>query len=593
MRFLYVALERTTGSKCPTQINGAVLDRACQLIAENYKEPYRFGLDFQIMYSTMIEYRLVSTPGSWTSFLPKEISNISRSGKEFDALRYKRLPSPLGIDAICYIFNNPKDNSDVAVTSICGLLLSNPDRIIEVLTAPLDCIAINQTIKSDKLKSHLYLRWFPAKDGNPMLKRVIESMGDTARRSISNLKKLGQSAREVALWYEINPTKIFLPSHLEHYRFKSFLTTDEVNLILFDGKKKKSSLYLLLHKIIPNFKSLSSDKEQSDAPFIPFALVQNFVISLIPAGFPILNPITGIKYSEALCISRHGELNSDAPYTCMFQSIDYDFIRTKLGRNAKIQSIFDKHGFSDENGGRLTLKTHMFRHYLTMAGIVAGLSDIELNKSAGRSNSSHLINYKSQSDRDVVALVRNAIASNKPEIAPLANMDARIFVNRSEFANIRVITAHTTEFGHCLHDYATLPCQLHGDHINCNEHVVIKGEVEQEKNLRCLQSETTLLLNKAKEAMTAEEYGANMWVKEHSSKLERINSIITLLADPNTPDGAVVQASGVVPPSRIKQAIEARLKISNAPLYGGTIRSIADVKNLLNNQVAKIEGGNE
>jgi hypothetical protein len=163
-----------------------------------------------------------------------------------------------------------------------------------------------------------------------------------------------------------------------------------------------------------------------------------------------------------------------------------------------------------------------------------------------------------------------------------------MFTNRAEFANIRVISAHTTELGHCLHDFATLPCPLHGDHIFCNEHVVIKGEVEQEKNLRCEQAETCSLLEKAKTAMSEGEYGASMWVDDHTKKLERVNQIIHFLDDPNTPIGAVIQPSGIVPPSRLKQAMEGRLLASGAPLCGGMIRSMADVHTILGNQIAAV-----
>jgi hypothetical protein len=275
---------------------------------------------------------------------------------------------------------------------------------------------------------------------------------------------------------------------------------------------------------------------------------------------------------------------------CVLQPIVYDHVAQRLVGVKTMQSIFDKHGLTDEKGGSLFIKSHMFRHYLTMVGKAGGLSDMESNKWAGRANAAHMRTYSNISDRDVLANIRNAVAQNKPELGPLANMDNRMFINRAEFANIRVISAHTTDLGHCLHDFATLTCQLHGDHINCNEHVVIKGEVEQEKNLRCLQAETCSLLQKAKTAMSEGEYGASMWVDDHTKKLERINQIIHFLDDPETPIGAVIQASGIVPPSRLKQAIEGRLLTSGAPLFGGTIRSLSDVRAILESQVTAAGG---
>jgi hypothetical protein len=113
-------------------------------------------------------------------------------------------------------------------------------------------------------------------------------------------------------------------------------------------------------------------------------------------------------------------------------------------------------------------------------------------------------------------------------------------------------------------------------------------EVEQKKNLRCEQAETCALLEKAKTAMSEGEYGASMWVDDHTKKLERINQIIHILDDPNTPIGAVIQPSGIVPPSRLKQAIEGRLQTSSAPLFGGIIRSMADVHAILGSQITAV-----
>lgn len=550
-----------------------------------YKTPSNHGLALQAIYATMTETRLVSIPTVWKSFLHKPI-NYRRSGKEFDAARNKRLPNPKALDALAHIFNNPKDNGDIAITSVCAILLCDPDRIIEVITGPLDCIAKEGVNVAGNPSPGLCLRWYPAKNGDPRLKPVIPSMAEVARRAIGNLKKLGEPARELARWYENNPTKIYLPAHLEHLRFKPILSKVDINAILFDGKREINKMHAWVKVNMPGYGTTRETQKRPDEPYIPFSEVQKVVLAMLPAGFPVLNPTTGVKYSEALCVCRLAELTDAPPFLCALQPINYDRIAYRLVGKKSVQSIFDKHGLTDEKGGFFLIKSHMFRHYLTMVGKAGGLSDVESNKWRGSASASHLRTYSNISDRDVLANIRNAVALNKPELGPLGNMDNRMFKNRTEFANIRVISAHTTDLGHCLHDFATLPCQLHGDHINCNEHVVTKGGVEQEKNLRCLQAETCSLLEKAKTAMSEGEYGASMWVDDHTKKLERINQIIYFLDDPETPIGAVIQASGIVPPSRLKQAVEGRLLTSGAPLFGGTIRSLSDVRAILENQVS-------
>ncbi len=589
LRHLHYALLKTTGSLCPSEITTGVLDNACQLLKETYKTPYPMGLALQSIYAMMVESRLVSIPTVWKSFLPKPPDNRS-SGTEFDAARHKKLPNPAALDALAYIFNHPKENGDLAVTSICALMLCDPDRIIEVLTAPLDCIAREGVDVKDNPAKGLYLRWHPAKKGDPMLKPVIPSMADVVRRAVGNLRKLGAPARELARWYEDNGTRIYLPPHLEHLRSKQLLSKDDLNAILFDGKRPINNMTTWVTKNMPEYGTTMENKKSPKEPYIPFAKLEKVILAMLPVGFPVFNPFTGVKYSEALCICRFAELTGAAPFLCVLQPIRYDAVAKRLVGCKTMRSIFEKHDMTDELGGFLYIRTHMFRHYLTMVGKAGGLSDVESNKWAGRANASHMRTYDSRSDRDVLSNIRNAVALNRPGVGPLTSMDTRMFINRDEFANIRVISAHTTDLGHCLHDFATLPCQLHGDHINCNEHVVIKGEIDQEKNLRCEQAETCSLLEKAKTAMSDDEYGANMWVDDHTKKLERINQIIQILDDPKTTIGAVIQPFGIVPPSRLKQAMEGRLRTSNAPLFGGTIRSMADVHAILGNQITAVEG---
>ena len=590
LRYLHMALLRVKGSLCPSGITPDVLNRTCQLLMETHRSAYHYGAVLQNIYAKMVEARLVSILTVWKSFIPCGERTISRSGKEFDAARNKKLPNPAALDALAYIFNHPKDNGDIAVTSVCAILLCDPDRIVEVLTGPLDCIAREEVAVKGNPLPGLCLRWYPAKNGDPRLKPVIPSMAEVARRAIGNLRKLGAPARKLARWYEDNPTRIYLPPHLEHLRSKPLLSKEDMNAILFDGKRAINHIIKWVATNMPKYRTTHKAPKRTDESYIPFADFEKVVLSMLPVGFPVLNPTTGVKYSEALCICRVAELTDAPPYLCVLQSINYAQVAKRLIGSNTMRSIFDKHDLTDEKGDPLFINSHMFRHYLTMVGKAGGLSDMESNKWAGRANAAHMRTYSNVSDRDVLSTIRNAVAQNKPELGPLANMDNRMFINRAEFANIRVISAHTTDLGHCTHDFGTLPCQLHGDHINCNEHVVIKGEVEQEKNLRCLQEETCSLLQKAKTAMSEGEYGASMWVDDHTKKLERINQIIHFLDDPNTPIGAVIQPSGIVPPSRLAQAMEGRLLTSGAPLFGGTIRSMADVHAILGNQRPAVGG---
>jgi hypothetical protein len=114
-------------------------------------------------------------------------------------------------------------------------------------------------------------------------------------------------------------------------------------------------------------------------------------------------------------------------------------------------------------------------------------------------------------------------------------------IRRSDFSVATAAAAHTTDYGWCMHDFASEPCQLHRDCINCEEHECIKGEEHKERNLRSLKSETELLLKAAKEALSEEEFGADNWVKHQTMTLERVNAQLHILEDPEVQVGARVR----------------------------------------------------
>jgi hypothetical protein len=126
------------------------------------------------------------------------------------------------------------------------------------------------------------------------------------------------------------------------------------------------------------------------------------------------------------------------------------------------------------------------------------------------------------------------------ELEPMF-LSRRRIVSRSEFGGLGLKAAHTTEYGWCAHDFASEPCQLYRDCINCEEQECIKGNEQKEANLRQLQAETKYLLGQAREALSDEEYGSDVWVNHQRKTLERIDSLLAILEDPSVPVGARIR----------------------------------------------------
>lgn len=586
-RYLEFALLEMTGSLCPTATTPEILNRACAMAIEDggATQPAETGNFLAFIYRKMVELGLVAVPSQWESPIRQVSSGRSRVGKKFDEERQKKLPSPLALEALAAIFNSESDDlSEIFATSVCALMLCAPDRAVEVLFAPNDILASDWQ-DPDTGEVGIGLRWFPAKGGAPMVKTVIPSMRDVAIRAVDRLRCLSQPARRLALWYEQNPDRVYLPPELEYLRGRKRINLAETHAIMFGGNAENAApmqtkrAYRWVRRYGIPYRSGSGPKGKMT---ISFADLERKVLEMLPPGFPIMDAKTGMRYSDALCLVRIGEFNSwsERPWQCCFERVKYDAMRYALKSKGNVRSMFERRGYRDESGNYLSLTSHQLRHYLNTLVRQSGvLTEDEIAKWSGRKSVRQNTVYNHESDRDIIARLRDAVGDPSRAIGPFANIDNRVFVRRDEFASIKIITAHTTEFGYCIHDYAQSPCQVHQDCINCDEQACIKGDARAEENLRSLQKELSHLQQDAQAAFNKEVLGAAEWYKYQTDKLKRVEELIAILDHPEVPQGAVIQLNGVVPPSRLAMATEKRS--ANYKPFGQCITSLDDVHALL------------
>lgn len=228
-----------------------------------------------------------------------------------------------------------------------------------------------------------------------------------------------------------------------------------------------------------------------------------------------------------------------APYLCMFSCVDYAVIVNHLGVKNGMVSIFERFGYTEDDGSPIRLKSHSLRHYLNMLAQMGGLTSTEIAIFSGRKDIRQNRAYDHMSSDEVQAPIREALKAGFT--SNLVAAGGRELIARSEFKGIRIAAAHTTEYGWCTHNFASEPCQMYRDCINCEEHECVKGEAHKEANLRLLKSETEYLLKEAREALDDEEYGADNWVKHQTTTLERVNALLSILTDPSVHAGARIQ----------------------------------------------------
>ncbi len=510
-------------------IDSSTFNRAAQVVAEKYKEAtaYRIGQQLELFSAFLDEHRMVRSRLGWVNFLSRPI-DTERVGEEADEKRRSKLPSQAALDALPKIFRAAVEPADVIVSSAAAIMCGAPDRVGEVLTLPVDCEV--DGFAKDGETAPYGLRWWPGKGADPMVKWVVPSMSSVMREAIKKIRVVTEPAREVARWYEKNPKAIYLKPGLEHLRGRDSLSLDEVADVIgvADGRAWCRSLKLPIDP---------TDRVCFDA-------VERALLRLLPHDFPILDPLTGLKYSEALFVIRRNELGQQrATYHCLIEGVSSTRINDGLGSRVAhgFQSIFSKFGFREADGSEIRVNTHRFRHYLNTLAQAGGMSQLDIAKWSGRKDVRQNVVYDHLTPTQMLEKVRNAVGDSSQMFGPLAEIPVNLPVSRDEFGRLRFPTAHTTDIGFCVHDYTMSPCELHRDCLNCQDLVCVKGDAAKTERLRTRLAEARRLLDHAEQARSSGYAGSDRWLEHHRLSVERLTQLCRIMDDPDVPDGTCVQ----------------------------------------------------
>ena len=555
LRVLYRAMTDQGEAVNPTEIRCETLNRAVQMLeGVGHVRANQMALELEKLAAFLVANHLVTVPLEWKSPIKKPgMSHAARVGKEFDELRARMLPSPEALAALADIFRDATKPVDVLVSSIMAILCAAPSRIGEVFLLSADC----EVIQNDSKGTAVYgLRWYPEKGAPPQTKPIITSMVDVVRDALNKIRTLTKPARTVSAWYERHPTEIYLPASLEHLRDKKTLSTEELAQIVFSTPVTESGTWnwVYRHKV-----KRRTPKRVGMAADYAFADVEAAVIKLLPRGFPFVNQEIGLKYSDALlCHQRGLRHSSNAVYRGAVELIGIsDVLRLISAQEDKV-SIFERFGYVEQDGTTIRVRTHQLRHYLNTLAQAGGLSQLDVALWSGRANIHQNAVYDHVSDRDALAVLDENTRDDKHVPATLPARRKAVLIKRDEFERLQVKTAHTTEFGFCVHDFAMLPCQLHMDCLNCDEHLCLKGDKVRNENLRRWRDETKALLDHSKAAESDGTEGADRWTQHQTRTLTRVEEIIEVYEDQTVPNGAVIQPAWGSVASWIEQGREER-----------------------------------
>jgi len=564
LRVLERALVELKGHADPNDIDNYVLDEAVTITKASYSKEraYRIGGMLEKIGRFLANKCLTKIQPDWKHSLKRPVGG-SRVGKEADDRRNKKMPSEAGLEALPEIFNRAITPYEQLASSLISLLICAPNRINETFLLPYNC----EVIQKDKDGNEQYgLRWFPAKGAAPMIKWIIPSMVHVAKEAVSRIKKATEHAREIAKWYENNPTKLYLSKELEHLQ-DTELGTTEVAYIIYGKniteknlkKRKQLARAWVKNNSVPY-------KKVGHNLVIHFLDLEKVLLSLLPDRFPYLNEEIGLKYSEALVLQMMNEYHSEkGTLIPTVKTVRMELVADALKSRGNVLSLFERFGYTESDGSPIKMTSHQFRHYLNTLAQKGGLSQLDIAKWSGRIDIHQNQAYDHISADEMLDMVRESIGDENAMNGPLSNIEdikKKVVITRDEFARLLVRTAHPTEYGVCFHDFSMTPCQLHRNCMGCTEHLCMKGDIIRTDRIKQTKKDTEMLLERAKSAQTEGHFGANRWVEHHSMALEILTHTCDIIDNPNVLDGSFIQLSNLTVTSPIEQANRRRLEKS-------------------------------
>jgi len=566
------------------------------------------GLSLEKVLKFIKDKRFKLDLQEWSNPFPRPSDSKIKLDEDSRKEEEDKCPSDYQMLQVADAFHKAKTPRQKYFTSLCVMLMCQPSRNTE-----LNGLTIHSLQRSEK--GRLYLMWHPAKGGDPVKKWVPKLLEDVVQQAFDRLIKISAPARAAAKFAHENP-EVFLvhnecitPADFPQDKpltynqfakamgFKTGLDSNGTQMSwTHNGSIKwlRNLISQINHvadwkKDLLNGCTVSQDNEiltkHTHNPAgvnIKFPSYRD-LRSVVDQKYKTKNfPNYGeVKIWDCITLVRENEFHKEFDVKSFsWVMVGHGSVSDAIGSErpsgeTHIESVFDELSITDEDGSRLQLNTHQPRHWLNTKLKLAGEEDWLIAKWSGRADIEQNKAYDGRTQEQksrltkrighvvtgegvmTVAQANQFLSPYTSESPPPAIVlhDLGLPVSLKSLGINRSGVAQFTGLGYCVHNYAESPCVKNGDCAVCSDHECLKGlpnTLEELKNLEKLYEEQ---LEDAIVKAGDKVFGADRWVTALGFRLSKIKTIITMMEDPNTPDGTPIRIPDELDPSPVKRSL--------------------------------------
>lgn len=439
----------------PNQITTEVLDLVdANLVDTGYKNVFDAAVSLTVIQQILNEFQLTISPllyenkhtaiGRYNK-IKKQSINLKES--IVDDLAYEgdeKLITLEAFKAYAWITNNPSNIHELFGCRIIDILFATGMRINEVLYLPRDCWVERDVLSEitntsltnhdgDNMKAY-GLKYFSEKDSEARILWLEPNAVPLAKRAIEDLKILTEEFHIQAEYLtamsgeRIISPEIFDETEIDLIQIHEKIFQTNRTYKWLANKKNRRSLLVILKESIENWCNINNvkpvrykeiqvkysrvqnkfipDLGSSYSTSIPIyltkdldqALKRNFnnPESFLKFTFKYQDGIKDIHLKDMLILAPMGMLNLNNAVRLLpvVEPITIVSVSSFLTGTKSQRSIFELHGFFEEDGSKIKITTHLPRHNINTFLALAGMAEHQQALAMGRKDITQNSHYQ-------------------------------------------------------------------------------------------------------------------------------------------------------------------------------------------------------
>ena len=366
--------------------------------------------------------------------------------------------------------------------------------------------------------------------------------------------------QEAVNWYQEHADELYLPRNLAHLRSEPLTLPEALCLIGLEPEALERP-YSIRYITTDTLTEVGTTKdpergvtrEMGRLNLYSFESLETFVLQKIQPRFPIVDPETDLKYSDALfCLPRNIQSADEATFWNIPFWVNYNSIVTALSgqtRDGKRgPTVFSRNGLVNPKTRKpWTVTTHQFRHLLNTLAQGKYLGQALIAFWSGRKSISQNQAYDHVPQEVFIEAWHLMEEQSGVDIKVTGTLDQKAaerslkeVITYKEALRLELGAIHVTRYGLCRHNFALTPCPKDKNCIDCGENIFVAHDVrmveEADFQIKVHQNAVKSCLK----ALEEEEPGVERWLHIHEYKLERWIMALNLMTNEDTPAGTIV-----------------------------------------------------